>query len=454
MSRDGLYIELSKRLEGSSNRAAGLICLLIIADCATSWTRFLTAIAFHLVVYPTNILLTRLLVPRLGARAELVRSVFNVFPVTLGYHLIGWPIAVWLWLPYIALAFDQFGGRYTLHSVVIQCVGVGVSGLIGGVSPLVPIAFSVLTFIAWDLANGRLRIIRAMLAEADGNRAKLAAEIEARAQAETELMEASRQAGMAEVATGVLHNVGNVLTSVNVASSLSLERLRSSRVVNLEKLVAMIEQHPGGLAGLAASAKGPAVTALLTGTVKELGEERRRLESELSDVMANVDHIKRIVSAQQTFARVASAYEPVNVEEAINAALLIGSSTFSPNVQIVREIAETPPIVTDRHKVLQILVNLVSNAGQALPEGGRITVRLKTEQERLQVEVEDNGIGIAEDHLDKVFRHGFTTKAHGHGFGLHTSANSARELGGSLAVMSAGPGHGARFTLDLPQESA
>lgn len=454
MARDDLYIELSKRLEGASNRAAGLICLLIIADCATSWTRFLMAIAFHAVVYPANMLLTRLLVPRMGARAELVRSCFNVLPVTLGYHFIGWPIAVWLWLPYTALAFDQFGGRYTLHSVVIQTVGVSVSGLIDGVSPLVPLAFALLTFIAWDLSGGRLRIIRAMLAEAEANRAKLAAEMEARAQAEHELVEASRQAGMAEVATGVLHNVGNVLTSVNVASSLSLERLRGSRIVNLEKVVAMCEQHPGGLAGLATSSKGPALAALLTGTVKEVANERRQLESELSDVMANVDHIKRIVSAQQTFACVASTYESVDVEEAINAALLIGSSTFSPNVQVVRDIADAPPIVTDRHKVLQILVNLVSNAGQALPDGGRITVRLKTDKERLQVEVEDTGVGIAEDHLDKVFRHGFTTKPQGHGFGLHTSANSARELGGSLAVMSSGIGRGATFTLDLPQEGA
>jgi signal transduction histidine kinase len=454
MARDDHYIELSKRLEGASNRAAGLICLLIIADCATSWSRLLTAIAFHLVVFPINILLTRMLVPRMGARAEIVRSMFNVFPVTLGYHLIDWPIAVWLWLPYLALAFDQFGGRYTLHSVVIQCVGVSVSGLIGGVSPLVPIAFSLLTFIAWDLGGGRLRIIRAMLTEAEANRETLAAEIEARAQAETELVEASRQAGMAEVATGVLHNVGNVLTSVNIASSLSLERLRGSRIVNLEKLVAMSEQHPGGLAGLAASPKGPAVTALLTGTVKELGEERRQLESELSDVMANVDHIKGIVSAQQAFACVASTHESVDVEEAISAALLIGSSTFSANVQIVREIADAPPLIPDRHKVLQILVNLVSNAGQALPEGGRITVRLKTNTERVQVEVEDTGVGIPQDHLDKVFRHGFTTKPRGHGFGLHASANSARELGGSLAVISAGLGHGATFTLDLPQEAA
>ncbi|HEY0094086.1 MAG TPA: ATP-binding protein, partial [Archangium sp.] len=122
---------------------------------------------------------------------------------------------------------------------------------------------------------------------------------------------------------------------------------------------------------------------------------------------------------------------------------------------IRREYAEVPSILVDRHKLLQILLNLLSNARHALLDSGQrdkqISVRVeRSAKERLRIRVTDNGVGILAENLPRIFTQGFTTKKHGHGFGLHISALSAGELGGSLTCASAGPGQGATFTIELP----
>ena len=140
-------------------------------------------------------------------------------------------------------------------------------------------------------------------------------------------------------------------------------------------------------------------------------------------------------------------------------ALAIGQASFERHgIEVVRDIAgDLPPLVTDRHKVLQILVNLVNNARQAVKEAPmrRLVVRAAATSQRVAISVIDTGVGIAPEHVDRVFQHGFTTKPDGHGFGLHASANAARQLGGALSASSAGLGAGATFRLELPlQRSA
>jgi C4-dicarboxylate-specific signal transduction histidine kinase len=125
-------------------------------------------------------------------------------------------------------------------------------------------------------------------------------------------------------------------------------------------------------------------------------------------------------------------------------------------VEVVREFAPDLPVVRlDRHKALQILINLLRNAKYAMDAGDpphkRLVVRIaRPSSDRARITIVDNGVGIAPEHLTRIFNHGFTTKTDGHGFGLHSGANAAREMGGSLTVQSEGPGKGAEFSLDLP----
>jgi signal transduction histidine kinase len=123
-------------------------------------------------------------------------------------------------------------------------------------------------------------------------------------------------------------------------------------------------------------------------------------------------------------------------------------------VEVVRELEDVPAMNLDKHKILQIMVNLIQNAKQACgaSKGAhkRLTVRVSAREGWVRIMVIDNGVGIAPPNLTRIFNHGFTTGENGHGFGLHNGALSAREMGGSLSAQSGGTGQGATFTLSLP----
>ena len=271
------------------------------------------------------------------------------------------------------------------------------------------------------------------------------------------LSHTSRMAGMAEVATDILHNVGNVLNSVNVSCSLVTERLQDAPAVNLARVPQMLREQVGHLETfLTADPKGKKIPDYLGMLAKNIEEQRTFALGELAQLRKHIDHIKQVVAMQQNYAKVAGVEEKVEVAALIDDALHINASALDRHrVEFKRELTEVPPLVVDKHKVLQILVNLISNAKyavSAVERADKIMI-LRTRQsgpDRIQIQVIDNGIGIAPENLTRVFAHGFTTRPDGHGFGLHSGALAATELGGSLTVQSAGLGHGATFTLELP----
>ena len=184
-----------------------------------------------------------------------------------------------------------------------------------------------------------------------------------------------------------------------------------------------------------------------------LQEERGAALTELASLREHIEHIERIVSAQQMYARTGGVVERMSLPELVDMSLTM--TPMQQEVELVCEYENVPELQTDRHKVLQILANLVRNAGQALRDSGRSDRRLTVQihragEARVRVIVADNGVGIPAENLEKVFRHGFTTRQDGHGFGLHAAANAAGELGGSLRASSEGAGRGASFTLELP----
>jgi len=273
-----------------------------------------------------------------------------------------------------------------------------------------------------------------------------------------ELITASRYAGMAEVATGVLHNVGNVLNSVNVSVGLLADQLSKSKTPSLTRAVEMLRNHRGSLAEfLTNDPKGKQLPDFLEVVAEQLARQQAAFVREVQGLQRNIEHIKEIVAVQQSYAKVTGAREKLFVHDLVEHALRMASASLAHReIEFVREFAMVPPVLADRHLVLQILVNLITNAKQAMDprtEGRRLVLRTRlSEAGRVWVEVEDNGIGISRENLAKIFNHGFTTKKGGHGFGLHTSANAAKEMGGGLFVRSDGPGKGATFTLELPAE--
>jgi PAS domain S-box-containing protein len=275
--------------------------------------------------------------------------------------------------------------------------------------------------------------------------------------AHKDLVHASHMAGMAEVATGVLHNVGNVLNSLNVAASVISTGLRQSKADSLGKISAMLREHSADLGNfLTADPRGRLVPDFIESLARHTTEERARLLQEVESLQKNIDHIKEIVSMQQAYATMISVVEPHEPAALMDDSLRMNSGALARHqVRVVTEFEAVPPVLAEKSKALQILVNLIRNAKYALDEGGStdkvITLRIESrEPGRVRMSVGDNGVGIPKENLTRIFAHGFTTRAKGHGFGLHSSVLAAKEMNGSLTVHSDGPGTGAIFILELP----
>jgi signal transduction histidine kinase len=272
------------------------------------------------------------------------------------------------------------------------------------------------------------------------------------------LVDVSRQAGMAEIATGVLHNVGNTLNSVNVSTTLVLDKLRQSRLPGLARLSTLLQKRSAGLSSfLTEDPQGKLLPEYISALSEQLHLEHASLTKEMRALSDSIEHIKSVISMQQKHARAAGAMEEVSLPQLIDEALRLHAVSFERlGIHIERDYASVSPLVLDRHRLLQILVNLLSNARDALNSSGNpdkrliIGVRPAPEGESVLLQVTDNGIGIAPENAKRMFTQGFTTKKEGHGFGLHISALSAMEMKGRLSCSSPGPGQGATFTLELP----
>jgi two-component system NtrC family sensor kinase len=282
--------------------------------------------------------------------------------------------------------------------------------------------------------------------------------------AQSQLVTTARQAGMAEIANNVLHNVGNVLNSVNVSAGLVNSKMRVSKALGLAKAVELMNEHEADLGDfLTQDARGKLLPGYLNKLVAALTAERQSIVQELGSLTTSVDHIKDIVATQQSYAGAASVLEPVQVRELLEDALRMNAGALARHqVTVVREFADVPLLMLDKSRVLQILVNLIGNAKQAMDgvtdHAHQMTLRVGiadlTDGRSLRICVEDEGEGIAPENLARLFVHGFTTRKSGHGFGLHSSALAAKEMGGTLTAQSDGLGKGAAFTLDLPIQTS
>jgi len=292
----------------------------------------------------------------------------------------------------------------------------------------------------------------------------LRAEVVERKQAEAELkaaqeklIETAHRAGMAEVAADILHNVGNVLNSINVSTTAIREKVTNSELAGLEKVAGIINEHTDDLGTfLTEHPQGKHIPVYLTEVSKCLQDEQTDIISRLKVLADNVQHIKDIISMQQSYAKVSGVEVQTSLSKLVEDAIQINSAGLERHgTRLIREFEELGDVEIDKQKMLQILVNLISNAKYALSGSKReeklLTIRIyKHNEARFRIEVADNGVGISKDNLTKIFSHGFTTKERGHGFGLHSCALASKEMGGSLTVYSDGVGRGATFTLELP----
>jgi signal transduction histidine kinase len=272
-----------------------------------------------------------------------------------------------------------------------------------------------------------------------------------------QLLTTSRLAGMAEVATYVLHNIGNVLNSVNLLSSAIVNDIHDSQVGGVKKLAELLASKGPDLGRfMTDDERGQKVPGYLRRLGTHLVQEQSDLIRKIEFLTENIQHIKEIVATQHAYAKISGVLEHATLEEIVEDALRMqGEVLTRHNIQLLRDYGKAPPLLVDRHKVLQILFNLLQNAKHACDKSStaekQIIVRIRVrDNQRVSVSVLDNGMGIAPENLTRIFAQGFSTRKDGHGFGLHSSVLMAQDMNGTLTASSAGPGQGACFILELP----
>ena len=309
-----------------------------------------------------------------------------------------------------------------------------------------------------EVLEGRNLELATKSEELEENAGRLAATIEQLQNTQDKLIAASRTAGMAEVATSVLHNVGNVLTSINVTASNLSQRMASDKLEKLQQLSDLIKAHTGQLDHFfTKDPRGLAVPAFLEQLASVSKSQGERNFSDLASLQSNIDHIKRIIASQQSLASSNALQQSFKLAELIESArhVVFPRGERSPCALEIR-VDPQLEIETDKHKLLQVLTNLIKNAKEAVAEGDakagfvRVEAVIVPSKNQLQITIQDNGVGIAPEIKERIFIHGFTTKQDGHGFGMHSCANTIKALGGSIRLDSEGVGRGATVSICLP----
>ena len=288
-------------------------------------------------------------------------------------------------------------------------------------------------------------------------RLQLRASLDELRDTQTRLVEASREAGRADVAVAMLHSVGNVLNSVNVSAALVADTIGKSKVHNLPKVMALVETHREDLQRFFRDdPRGQKLPAYCSQLADAVERDNSTAKAELESLLKQIDLIKVVVNAQQERVRPTSVAETFDIRGVLDDALAIhAASRERQAIEVVRQFDDLPPVTLDRYKVLQVLIVLLANARDAVLANELADRRIVVHARRsshgeVEIAVEDNGCGIDPERLDQVFGLGYTTKPGGHGMGLHFSACAARELRGRLTARSAGTGRGATFLLSLP----
>ena len=272
-----------------------------------------------------------------------------------------------------------------------------------------------------------------------------------------ELIGTARQAGMAEIATGVLHNVGNVLNSVNVSANVVTDKIKRSKAPNVGRVSKLLEEHSEKLGPFfSEDSKGKQIPGFLKTLSEHLDTEQLELNDEMGALSKSLEHIKSIIAMQQGYAKVAGVSETMPCVEIVEDAIRLNAVSLQRHeIDLVRRFQYRPEITVERHKLLQILVNLMRNAKDALDKSDAprkcMTITIaRGDGDNIRLSITDNGVGMTDETRKRLFQHGFTTRKEGHGFGLHSGALTAKEMGGSLSGHSDGENTGATFTLDLP----
>lgn len=274
------------------------------------------------------------------------------------------------------------------------------------------------------------------------------------------LVQQAHEAGLAEMAVGVLHNIGNAITPAQVAANILSNQLAASPLrQRLEQSLTPLRDFLEGTRDLSPQEQ-QTYGELIRHLPASLREEYDRTITELNEICDKHHHIETIIKLQMRYAKISDQTGLVNVASLAQDAINITANDIAKRkITVTMNLEETPPIRAEETKLLQVMVNLIKNSYEAMdahPDGKReITISTGVrdgEPPSVLFSVKDNGCGFSPEDKTKIFTYGYSTKKRGSGFGLHSCANTILANHGSLEALSRGQGQGAEFSILLPLE--
>lgn len=278
-------------------------------------------------------------------------------------------------------------------------------------------------------------------------------DISIRKETEAALRESQdRYKRLSEFASSVIHNVGNILSSINVSTATIIRHVRESKHMQLSKVVAMLKKGAGEPGFLVHHERGKLLPSYLGSLTEVLEEEFEDIEKESRSMLKNLMLITQIIEYQQSQGRHEESNDLVDLRQVVEDALNVKmDAIMRDNIRVHTEFG-TLAVSSQKAKLTHVLINLIKNAVEAMapfPEDQRVLAIWSGMDEHGQVflSIKDSGVGLNEEQMANLFAHGFTTKANGHGFGLHYCLNTMEEMGSRISAQSDGEGKGATFTL-------
>jgi signal transduction histidine kinase len=278
------------------------------------------------------------------------------------------------------------------------------------------------------------------------------------AESRKKVLDSAHRSGMEEVASEVLHNVGNAVNSASCSVELLRERLDGSKVAGFNRAAALLrEQVPRAAEFFGADPRGPKLLNYLVGLNEVLQQEHHDHQSDVARLDETICHIRDVIAAQQTYTGQSEFRQEVDLSALVDEVLILNREQLvAYQIDVAVNLPPLPELQLNKSKVTQVLVNLVRNAIQAMHNQAsgvrRLTISARTVDENgIEIEVRDTGCGFDDEVREKLFTHGFTTKSEGNGFGLHYCANAIQGAGGQITAESPGRGQGSTFRIRLVQ---
>ncbi len=274
-------------------------------------------------------------------------------------------------------------------------------------------------------------------------------------EAQKKALDNAHKAGMAEIATGTIHNVGNILNSVKVSSQIIFDLLKTnSSFIGLEKVDKLLGENISHIDEFLLTPKAASLMKYFHKICISYTDAKVRIDEHLERLGKGIENIEEVITAQQSYTGYFALREDLNTR-IIEDALTIQQGTIEKyRIDVIKEFENIPKVSIQKTKLIHILINLIKNAKDAMlqvsDDQRKLFISLNGNDKAIYLKIRDIGEGIPKENLTKIFNHGFTTKKDGHGYGLHSCANYMTEMGGKMIAQSDGPGKGATIILEFP----